>query len=119
MLKSRFTYRLKEVRKKMGLTQKEAAKRLNIGYTKYNHYETGRNEPDMDTIILLAKFYKVSIDYLMGNDDNCINKQNISSLKENLINDILSVDDEINAEIGQYLNYLKTKKKAVGEDEKK
>ncbi|TCS78389.1 helix-turn-helix domain-containing protein [Pectinatus cerevisiiphilus] len=113
MLKCLFTSRLREVRERKGLTQREAAKRLHIGYTKYNHYETGRNEPDIDTIILLARFYNVSTDYLMGNDDISINtpkSHKLSLLKKTLIHEIISADDEINIEIRQYLDYLKTKK---------
>lgn len=114
MLKCLFTSRLREIRESKGLTQKEAARKLHIGYTKYNHYETGRNEPDIDTIILLARFYHVSTDYLMGNDDFLINTHHLSLLKETLITEIISADDEINTEIGHYLDYLKTKQKIAG-----
>lgn len=68
MGKSQFILRLKLARTKSGLTQKEVAQKLNISYTKYNHYETGRNEPDLDTIIQLADFFNVTIDFLLGND---------------------------------------------------
>lgn len=45
---------------------KEAARQLNMPYTTYVNYEKGTREPNSETLILLAKFYNVSIDYLIG-----------------------------------------------------
>lgn len=65
-----FVERLKELRKKNNLTQKELCDKLNFGYVQYNHWETGRNEPDLTSLLSLANFYSVSVDYLLGNSDN-------------------------------------------------
>ncbi|MBP1682518.1 MAG: transcriptional regulator, partial [Ignavibacteriaceae bacterium] len=68
MEKINFISRLKLVREKSGLTQKEIATKLNIPYTKYNHYETGRNQPDLETIIQISNFFGITCDYLLGHD---------------------------------------------------
>lgn len=61
--------RLQKLRKNMGLTQKETAKKLNLGYQGYNHYETGKREPDNDTLRKIAEFFNVTTDYLLGQTD--------------------------------------------------
>lgn len=57
---------LKELRNESGKTQKELAEILNITDRTYGHYETGKREPSIDTLILIADYYKVSLDYLTG-----------------------------------------------------
>ena len=61
------TKRLKELRESKQLSQKDMAKILGLQYQRYNHYETGRNEPDNNMLITIANFFKVSVDYLLGN----------------------------------------------------
>jgi len=61
---------LKKLRTEKGLTQEELSKNLNINRATYAHYETGRREPDIETLKLLAKYFNVSVDYLLGNSDD-------------------------------------------------
>lgn len=61
--------RLKELRKEHGYLQKDVADFLRISKSAYGYYEQGRNEPDIQTIIMLCSLYKVSADYLIGNTD--------------------------------------------------
>ncbi|QTJ41110.1 helix-turn-helix transcriptional regulator [Dolosigranulum pigrum] len=49
-------------------TQKQVAEELNIGRAVLSHIENGRNEPDMQTVRLLANYYNVSTDYLLGHN---------------------------------------------------
>ncbi|EEK78227.1 Transcriptional regulator, XRE [Bacillus cereus R309803] len=42
------------------------AKQLGIARTTYAMYEQGKREPDYNTLIKLATFFEVSIDYLLG-----------------------------------------------------
>ena len=44
---------------------REAARKLNMPYTTYVNYEKGTREPNSETLIVLAEFYGVSIDYLL------------------------------------------------------
>ena len=62
--------RLKECRKLKKVTQKDAAQYLGIGERSYQHYEYGEREPSLATVIKLAEFFNVSIDYLVGLSDN-------------------------------------------------
>jgi len=58
--------RMMELRREKGWSQDEIAKKLNITQTTYAGYETGRNEPDIKTLVKLADIYKVSTDYILG-----------------------------------------------------
>ncbi|UQD52341.1 XRE family transcriptional regulator [Bacillus methanolicus] len=62
--------RLRELRKKHKLTQKDVAEILGISESAYGYYEQGRNEPSITTIKLLAKKYNVSPAYILGETDN-------------------------------------------------
>lgn len=60
--------RLIELRKKNKKTQAEIAEVLNVARNTYQGYEAGRNEPDIDTLKKLSKYFDVSIDYLVENE---------------------------------------------------
>lgn len=57
---------LKALREEKGLTPKEMAEYLQITRQAYNYYELGQRQPSYDTLRLLAKFYNVTTDYLLG-----------------------------------------------------
>lgn len=61
--------RLKTLRLEKGLTQQQLADALNMNSVTYLRYEKGQREPSIDTLIEIAEFYSVSIDYLVGISD--------------------------------------------------
>lgn len=61
--------RLLALRHEKGLKQEEAAKSIGIAYRSYRRYEVGEREPDASTLVLMADFYGVAIDYLVGRTD--------------------------------------------------
>ena len=54
------------LRKEKKLTQQEIADKINVSQRTYAHYEKGDREPNIETMIRLADYYKVSLDYLTG-----------------------------------------------------
>lgn len=62
-----FSNRLKELRLKRNLTQKEMAEKLNVQRSTYSWYESGRI-PNMETLREIAQIFGVSVDYLLGVD---------------------------------------------------
>ena len=58
--------RLKDLREDRDLTQKDVAKLLNISQQYYQCYESGKNELPLRHCITLAKYYNVSIDYIVN-----------------------------------------------------
>ena len=69
-----FSEMLKNLRKERGLTQEALAKALSIGDFKISPsavgmWEQGRREPDFETLDLIADFFNVDIDFLLGKTD--------------------------------------------------
>lgn len=61
--------RLYILRKELNLTQEAAAKELGISLMSYRRYETNEREPTAPTLVKMARFYHVSLDYLVGLKD--------------------------------------------------
>lgn len=58
--------RLINLRKDRGLTQKELSEALFVNYRTYSGYERNETEASDEFKIQLAKYYNVSVDYLLG-----------------------------------------------------
>lgn len=57
---------LKYLRKEHALSQQKIADILGIPQRRYSNYETGTSEPNIETLIKIADYYKISLDYLVG-----------------------------------------------------
>lgn len=64
-----FPEKLKELREKAGLTQKELAEQVGLSSTTITGYEKGNREPDLFKLIKIAKALKVSTDCLLGTEE--------------------------------------------------
>ena len=62
--------RLKELRKKKGISQLRLATDLNTTQNTISRYETGEREPGIDDLIKIADYFNVSVDYLIGRTEN-------------------------------------------------
>ena len=62
--------RLKELRKARKITQIKLAMDLNMNQNTISRYENGTRQADYQTLILLADYFDVSIDYLLERTDN-------------------------------------------------
>lgn len=62
--------RLKELRERKELFQSDVAKFLGISTPAYSYYEANKRNMPAETAIKLAKFFNVSVDYLLGLDTN-------------------------------------------------
>ncbi len=61
-----FGQRIKELREERGITQQKLAKDLNIDKSTIAKYETNAISPSCQMLIILAKYFQVSTDYLLG-----------------------------------------------------
>lgn len=59
-------YRIRDLREDRDLTQKELAKLLKITQQQYSKIELGKTDISGEKLILLAKYYHVSADYILG-----------------------------------------------------
>jgi len=61
--------RLKKLRLESGLTQQQVATELGVSQPNYRRWEAGERIPKHDTLVKLANYFQVSIDYLLENTD--------------------------------------------------
>lgn len=66
MYKETFSQKLKKAREITGFTQEETSLETGIPRSTLANYEAGRTEPDIENLGILADFYGVSIDWLIG-----------------------------------------------------
>lgn len=93
-----FAKRLRELRKKYKCTQETLAKALNAAKSTISMYENGNREPDIETIIKIAEFFNVSIEYLLGFEN---------------IEDDLSAPDKVFLEATKRIRADMSRKKSV------
>ena len=62
--------RIRELREDNDLTQQEVANIIQTTQQVYSRYEKGVNEIPIRHIIALARYYNVSCDYILGENDN-------------------------------------------------
>ncbi len=65
-----FAERLKELRESKNLTQSELASVINVTQGAIGFWERGKREPDYKTLCKLARFFNVSVEYLIGEADS-------------------------------------------------
>ena len=67
--------KLKKLRSEKGFTQKDLADQLHVTFQTVSKWESDTNEPDITTLKELAKFFGCSIDYLLSEEEEEINKE--------------------------------------------
>lgn len=69
--------RMKDLREETHKTKAQVAREMNMPYTTYVNYEKGTREPNSEVLIMIATYFGVSVDYLIGRSE--------SRLPENII----------------------------------
>ena len=62
--------RMEQLKAEKLLLQKDIAKGVGLALRTYQYYEKGERIPDANSLIALARFFDVSIDYLVGESDD-------------------------------------------------
>ena len=75
-----FNEKLQKLRKEQNLTQEELAEKLFVSRTAISKWESGRGYPGIDSLKVIAKYFHITIDELIGNEE-------IISLAEQDINE--------------------------------
>ena len=97
---------LRKLRKEKGLTLIELAEMIHINKSSIARYETGISTMDADVIKTFTDFYKVSADYLLGNEEE---KENLTNVDIAFFNQHGIVSDEQKREIESFIEYVKKK----------
>ena len=106
--------RLYDLRKDAGLTQEQLAEIINVNKHSVSSYERERSEPSDNIKILLARYFGVSVDYLVGlSDDPAPNTRAYSFLRLPA-----SFPKEAMPELKDYVAYLmyKHRRRKSGEE---
>lgn len=61
--------RIRELRKEKGLTMKELGQNIGLAESTISLYESGGRLPDVKTLILLARFFNTTVDYIIEESD--------------------------------------------------
>ena len=68
--------RIKELRLKNGLTQKQLGDLINVTKVSICCYENGTRTPTLDTLHQLSNYFKKDINYFLGNDEYVFSDDN-------------------------------------------
>jgi transcriptional regulator with XRE-family HTH domain len=105
--------RLKFSRENKMVSQIKVYKDTGIHNKTLSGYERGVSEPDLETISVLAKYYGVSTDYLLGRTDYNINEINYVKKEQgryiSLIEDLTSLSEDSQEEIKKLIELYKIK----------
>jgi transcriptional regulator with XRE-family HTH domain len=61
-----FAERLKRLREETGDNSRKVASALGLSTSTYLYYEQEKTQPNLDTLVKIAKYFNVSVDYLLG-----------------------------------------------------
>lgn len=112
-----FNVRLKELRKSRHLSQRELAEKLHISKSAISMYEGGQREPDHGTLEIIADFFNVDMDYLLGrkntthrimeiNPNRIDYSLQISTEDRQLLDAIISLSTERKETVAQLVKFL-------------
>lgn len=62
--------RIKQLREELGKSKAQVARELQIPYTTFVNYENEAREPNSEVLIMIANYFHVSVDYLIGRAEN-------------------------------------------------
>lgn len=60
--------RIRELRKQRGLTMKQLGSMLGLAESTVSQYETGKRQPDNETLLKLGEIFDVTVDFLLGGE---------------------------------------------------
>lgn len=85
---------LKKIRLLIGKTQIEVAKDLKITQNTYSNYESGKTQPDFDTLKKLASYFHTTIDNLLGFEvPYLLDKSTLTPKQKKLVETVCGLDD--------------------------
>ncbi|MGQ7944862.1 XRE family transcriptional regulator [Flavobacterium sp. WC2509] len=87
---------LKWLRSKRNLSQQEVAGGMTLPLDRYKKYEYGKNTPPAETLVIISRYYHISIDLLLTVDLRKISIENLMQLDDNRIVLPITVDQDGN-----------------------
>ncbi len=91
------------IRKESHATQQEVADHLGISRQAYGNYESGKREPDYETLLKLGEYFNCSIDYLLGSSRG-VRYPLLSEFERNLLEQYRSATPAIQSAVCKLLD---------------
>jgi transcriptional regulator with XRE-family HTH domain len=83
--------KLRNLRLEVGKQQNQVADEIGIKRTTYSNYEKGIREPNAETLILISRYFGVTVDYLLDVKDN-IQNNSLTNLEMQYVNKCRKID---------------------------
>lgn len=99
--------RIRILRLEKGLSQEQLARQFNLSQQTISSYENCTREPDNETLMLLASFFKVSVDYLLGQSNTRNSDSKIYETGTTYNLDVTGLPEEAIKQVEDYLRYIK------------
>ena len=61
--------RIRKLREKNNISREDFAKKIDVSYAALSKYETGKRQPDYETLQKIADYFEVSTDFLLGREE--------------------------------------------------
>lgn len=107
-----FGSRLRSLRQKKGLTQRELAELIGAKHNSISDWENDGHKPDMDTLEKLMGVFEVSSDYLLARDNPAVLDKDAETVAKRIIEEIAPIFDELSeAEAKLLIEFAKMLKK--------
>lgn len=110
-----FGQNLQKLRNNNNMTQEDLGKLLNVTQSTIAYYESGKKQPSLETIVIIADYFRVSVDYLLDRIGSSISPtlQTTGLSQENLdlLGRLNNLTDTDRKEIESYIQFKERSKK--------
>ncbi len=102
-----------KLRLNLNLSQNAVAEKVNISGVTYNRYENNQRSPDNATLVLLADFYNVSVDFLLGRSEEVRSTPIVymTDFEKQLIASTEDFKKEDQKKVIEYIQFIKSQRK--------
>lgn len=107
--------KIREIRRKCGLTMKELGERVGVSESAISQYETGKRQPDYETLLRIAEYFGVTTDYLLGNESEEPSQQKERKVTDSelmfaLWGNTENIDESDLEDVRRYAAFIKERK---------
>lgn len=114
--------KLRELRKRCGITMKELGAEIGVAESTISQYETGKRQPDYETLLRIGEYFGVSVDYLLGQEkapaENDKREINDDDIKFALFGGDSEITDAMYDEVRQFAAFVKNREAQKKKDPK-
>ena len=83
--------RIKSLREAQGISQEKLGEELNLSKTTISHYENETRIPSIETLIDMADYFKVDLNYILGTDNLVVSNKRTLQVSDEEIEFLLEI----------------------------